>query len=115
MTDANGCTASTTIKSTFSGGETGNGPTTADMQITTCNNENLTYFVNSLMICNGGEYSLPLTSFKLGDVVQFAEGVDCPNGATYCGTITAVGLTETPDAIITLDTTLACNSPQCFE
>jgi hypothetical protein len=108
ITDANGCTATSAVQSTFAG-------SVGDLKISRCG-DSVIYYANSQFGCSEGNDLLMPFAFNIGDIVQFAVGTDCPHGTTYCGEITATGQSNESTAILTSEFTQDdCNSPDCNE
>jgi hypothetical protein len=108
VTDANGCTVTSPVQSTFTG-------TIGDLKISRCG-DGVIYYANSQVGCSEGNDLLMPFAFNIGDIVQFAVGTDCPHGATYCGEITATDQSNESTAILTSEFTQDdCNSPDCNE
>lgn len=114
ITDANGCTESSQIQSTFE--SDGGASPEACYGITPCTGGEV-YWASVQTQCLDGVLSLAMSNFSVGQVVQFSIGSDCPNpdGATYCGTVTEEGV-QIPTAIITNSEPMeGCEDFRCFE
>jgi hypothetical protein len=116
VTDANGCTSTTSVKSTFALDEGGGIGTT--MKVASCLPGGGTYYVHSHNGCeNGLEVILSNGgSWSLGDVVQMIQTPCSSEASTFCGTIQDLDVTETINAVITMDQDLEnCSNFNCFE
>ena len=74
-------------------------------EITRCNDD-LTYYAHQTQGCIEGAATVLGTTFHFGDYVQFQIGLDCPGGDTYCGFISNINSSTSPDSMITLDETV---------
>ena len=111
VTDANGCTITSPVQSTFTG-------TIGDLEIARCSDDAI-YYVNGQFGCSEGLQIL-LSGFDVGDTIQFAVGGssdDCTDlGATYCGVVQSTGNSEAATGVVTSDFVIPnCDSPACSE
>jgi hypothetical protein len=114
VTDANGCTESSLIQSTFNEDPKGGGMI-ADISIRDCITDQI-YYASSIEICQDGNLSLNPFEINVGDYVQYAYGTDCPHEATYCGRVSETGLGVDATAIITnQDLMDGCEDLRCFQ
>lgn len=112
ITDANGCTESSQLQSTFS--DDPEGVAEECYEILSCVG-NTVYYASTLTFCLFETLSLSSTSFNPGDIVQFSIGTECPNQATYCGEVVKV-IEAVPTAIITNEDRMDnCEDLRCFE
>ena len=85
--------------------------------------DNGTYYASDLVICDGSNTTLPVDNsvFIVGEYVQFYAASSCNGevGATYCGEIKQVDVSQEVTALLSLDGILnkqkGCTNTECTQ